>query len=105
MKGKAWIDETRFATIPVAVYGTVVMLAAIAYYNLARCLVAVNGAHSELAEAFGKDRKGLLSIVLYAAGIAAAFASRWLALGVYVLVAGLWFIPDRRIEATVGEHR
>jgi uncharacterized membrane protein len=97
----AWIDETHFATVPVAVYGVVLMMAAVAWYNLARCLIAVNGEQSALATAFGKDRKGQISIVLYAAAIAASFENRWLALAVYVFVACLWFIPDRRIEVAL----
>ena len=94
----AWMDENHFAAAPIALYGFVLLMAAIAYYNLARCLAATNGRDSALAKAFGRDLKGLISIVIYAIGIALSFASPWAALGLYVLVACLWFVPDRRIE-------
>ena len=95
-----WMDRNDFATAPVAVYGVVLLMAAVAYFNLARCLAAANGRDSPLALAFGRDLKGLLSIALYAAGIAASFASTRAALGIYVLVAGIWFVPDPRIEGS-----
>ncbi|MDE2306397.1 MAG: DUF1211 domain-containing protein [Gammaproteobacteria bacterium] len=94
----SWMDRNHFATAPVAVYGIVLLMAAIAYYNLARCLAATNGRDSALARAFGRDLKGLISIVLYSGGIAASFVSTRAALGIYVLVACIWFVPDRRIE-------
>jgi hypothetical protein len=75
----------------------------VAYYGLGRCLIGVNGRKSELALAFGKDIKGRLSIVAYACGIAVSFANPWVALATYVAVAGLWFVPDRRIEAHLRE--
>ena len=99
----AWMDETHFATVPVALYGAVLLMAAIAYYNLARCLVAVNGKTSAIAIAFGRDVKGAISIVLYALGIAICLVNRWIALGIYVLVAAIWFIPDRRIEISLRD--
>jgi uncharacterized membrane protein len=98
----AWMDENEFAAAPVALYGTVLLMAAIAYYGLARCLVAVNGKDSQLATAVGKDRKGRISIVIYAVGIASTMASPWIGLLLYVSVAAIWFIPDRRIEATIA---
>ncbi len=98
----AWMDESHFATAPIALYGVVLLMAAIAYYGLARCLAAVNGEDSQLAAALGKDRKGLVSIAIYIAGIATSFASPRAALAMYILVAGIWFIPDRRIEASAG---
>src|ERR1022692_1361772 len=97
----AWMDENRFAAAPVALYGAVLLMAAIAYYGLAHCLVAVNGEDSTLATAFGKDRKGLLSIVIYAVGIALSFVDPRIGLTLYVSVACMWFIPDRRIESTL----
>ncbi|MGA2224008.1 MAG: TMEM175 family protein [Syntrophobacteraceae bacterium] len=99
----AWMDETNFATVPVALYGAVLLMAAVAWYNLARCLVTVNGKSSPIAVAFGRDVKGRISIVLYVLGIALCPINRWIALGVYVLVAGFWFIPDRRIETTARD--
>ena len=99
----AWMDGNHFASAPTALYGCVLLMAAIAYYNLARCLAAAAGRDSTLATAFGRDAKGLISIVIYAIGIALSFASPWAALGLYVLVACMWFVPDRRIEGrTVG---
>jgi uncharacterized membrane protein len=99
----AWMDENRFAAAPVALYGAVLLMAAIAYYGLAHCLVAVNGEDSTLATAFGKDRKGLLSIVIYAVGIALSFVDPRIGLTLYVSVACMWFIPDRRIESTLRD--
>jgi uncharacterized membrane protein len=94
----AWMDENHFEAAPVALYGAVLLMAAIAYFILVRILIRDNGPESALAKAVGKDRKGALSIVLYAAGIAASLWQAWLALGIYILVAIIWFIPDRRIE-------
>ena len=97
----AWMNQSHFAAAPVAVYGAVLLLAATAYYVLAQCLAVANGRDSKLATAFGRDYKGLVSIVIYALGIALSFRSAWTALALYVLVACIWFIPDRRIEAIV----
>jgi uncharacterized membrane protein len=94
----AWMDENHFATAPVAVYGAVLLMAGVAYYLLAQCLAAVGGPDSTIKLAVGRDRKGLISIVLYIVAIAASCAEPRVALGIYVLVAALWFIPDRRIE-------
>jgi uncharacterized membrane protein len=98
----AWMDENGFAAAPVALYGFVLLMAAVAYYGLAQCLVAVNGRDSQLGTAFGKDKKGQISIALYAVGIASTVAKPWLGLVLYVSVAGMWFIPDRRIEAAIA---
>jgi uncharacterized membrane protein len=99
----AWMDDNQFASTPVALYGAVLLMAAFANYCLAQCLAAVNGKDSALAAAVGKDKKGLISLALYLLGIALAFWSPRMALLLYVLVAALWFIPDRRIEATLKE--
>ncbi|HEX3912826.1 MAG TPA: TMEM175 family protein [Steroidobacteraceae bacterium] len=93
----AWMDENLTAA-PVALYGFVLLMAAVAYYILARILIKDNGPDSKLARAFGTDFKGRISIVFYAAGIALALWHAWLAVAVYVLVAVMWIIPDRRIE-------
>ena len=98
----AWMDENHFAAAPVALYGGVLLMAAVAYYILARCLAATNGKGSALATAFGKDFKGRISILIYAAGIGLSFVSPWAALALYVFVACIWFIPDRRIEGNLG---
>jgi uncharacterized membrane protein len=99
----AWMDENHFATAPVAVYGAVLLMSGVAYYVLAQCLVAVGGPDSTLGLAVGRDRKGLASIACYVAAIALSFADPRAALGIYVLVAALWFIPDRRIEALIRD--
>jgi uncharacterized membrane protein len=94
----AWMDESHLVSAPVAMYGTVLLMAAVAYYILARILIRDNGPESELAKAFGEDLKGRISIVFYAIGIALSLRYAWLAVAVYVLVAVMWVIPDRRIE-------
>ena len=98
----AWMDENHFAAAPIALYGGVLLMAAIAYYNLARCLAATNGKDSVLALAFGKDVKGRISILIYAVGIGLSFVNPWAALALYVFVACIWFIPDRRIEGNLS---
>ncbi len=98
----AWMDENDFASAPVALYGAVLLMAGVAYYALAQCLASVNGKTSALATAFGRDWKGLISIGVYALGIALSFLRPWMALTLYVMVACIWVIPDRRIEATIG---
>jgi uncharacterized membrane protein len=94
----AWVDENHSVAAPVALYGGVLFMAAIAYYILARILIRDNGPESELAKAFGRDAKGRISIVFYALGIALSLWHAWLAVAIYVLVAIIWVIPDRRIE-------
>ncbi len=93
-----WMGENGFASTPTAVYGFVLLMAAIAYYILQRAIIAREGRDSLLARAIGRDWKGKLSPALYLAAIPLAFVSRWIASGLYVLVALLWLIPDRRIE-------
>jgi uncharacterized membrane protein len=93
-----WMGENGFASMPTAVYGFVLLMAAIAYEILQRAIIAKQGRDSLLARAVGKDWKGKLSPALYLAAIPLAFVSRWLASGLYVLVALLWLIPDPRIE-------
>jgi uncharacterized membrane protein len=81
------------------VYGAVLLLAGAAYYILVRIIVAHQGPHSKLAAAVGRDVKGRLSVVLYAAAIPLAFVARWIADAIYVAVALMWLVPDRRIES------
>ena len=97
----AWVGENRFAAWPVAVYGAVLLLAAIAFLILVQALLARHGRGSVLATAMGRNFKGKISPVIYAAAIALAFVNSWLAFGLYVLVAVIWFVPDRRIERIV----
>ena len=96
-----WIDESGFTPLPTAAYGVVLTCAAVSYVILQRQLIAVNGADSRLAVALGRDLKGRLSIGLYVAGIALAFARPWIAIVLYVTVALIWLVPDTRIEALV----
>lgn len=94
----AWMGENNFRTLPVALYGLVLLMSGIAYYILGYCLINVNGEKSMLAIAFGKDRKGIISIIIYAAGIGLCFLNSWLGLASYAMVAAMWLIPDKRIE-------
>jgi len=94
----AWMGENEFAAWPVALYGVVLLLAAVSYFVLTRALVARHGADSVLATAIGRDGKGLFSLLLYLVGVALAFVLPAAACGVYVLVAVIWLVPDRRIE-------
>jgi uncharacterized membrane protein len=93
-----WMGENAFASLPVAIYGIILFMAALAYYLLTRLLIAHHGQDPTLALAVGKDSKGILSLVFYAIAIAFAFYIPWLSLAFYVLVAMMWFIPDKRIE-------
>ncbi len=93
-----WTGESRFAAAPTALYGFVLLMAAIAYWNLQRTILVVHGNESMLARAVGRDLKGKLSPVIYAVAIPCAFVSPWIANALYVTVALIWLIPDRRIE-------
>lgn len=93
-----WMGENRFAALPVALYGVVLLLSGIAYFILSRALAKHHGKDSALAIALGKDYKGVASLVIYAVAIAISFVSSWVAFALYVVVAILWFLPDRRIE-------
>ena len=93
-----WMGENHFTTAPTALYGAVMLLAAIAYFILQRAIIAQHGRDSRLAAAIGRDVKGKLSLALYATSVAAAFFRPWISCGLYVLVALLWLVPDRRIE-------
>ena len=98
-----WMGENHFAAQPVALYGGVLLLAAIAYFILARVLISHHGRDSALAQALGRDFKGKVSVVFYAAAIPLSFVNSWLACALYVLVAVMWLIPDRRIERALAE--
>jgi len=95
-----WMGENHFAPLPVAVYGIDLLLSAIAYYILVRAILRAEGPHSKLGAAIGDDFKGKVSGVLYAVAIPLAFVERWAALAIYVLVACVWLVPDRRMVAT-----
>ena len=93
-----WMGENSFAATPTAVYGVVLLMAAIAYYILVRAIIHSQGTDSLLAKAIGNDRKGKISVVLYAGAVPLALVEPWAALAIYLLVAAIWLIPDRRIE-------
>ena len=97
-----WIDTAGFVTLPTASYGVVLLGAAISYTVLERRIIAVNGRDSGLAQAVGDDRKGLVSLALYAAAIPLAFLRPWTSMVLYVTVALMWLVPDRRIERHLG---
>ncbi len=99
-----WMGENQFASTPTAVYGAVLLMAAIAYYILQRAVIVRHGPRSLLAAAVGTDWKGKLSPVLYLFAIPLAFVSPWISNGVYVAVALIWLIPDRRIERVLGQR-
>ena len=98
-----WMGENSFAAIPVALYGTVLLMAGIAYFILARALTTHHGRESRLAMAIGKDTKGAASVFIYAVAIPLSFVATWIAFALYVFVAVIWFIPDRRIERVFAE--
>ena len=98
-----WMGENHFPAWPVALYGVVLLFAGIAHSILARVLVAYHGRDSALAKALGRDFKGKVSVVFYAAAIPLSFVNSWLACALYVLVAVMWLIPDRRIERALAE--
>ena len=97
----AWLGENNFTALPAALYGLVLLFAAIAYYILARALVRLHGSDSLIAIALGRDFKGKISIVIYLLAIPLSFIGSWLACALYVMVAVMWLIPDRRIEKTI----
>ena len=99
-----WMGENHVAAMPAAVYGFVLLMAAIAYCLLQWAIIAKQGRDSLLKSALGHDWKGKLSIVLYLTGVVLAFLKPWMAIALYVLVAFMWLIPDRRIERTLAKH-
>jgi uncharacterized membrane protein len=99
-----WVGENHLAPTPTAVYGFVLLMAAIAYYILQRTIITQQGRNSLLAAAIGKDWKGKISPLVYLAAIPLAFVSPWLASGLYVLVALMWLVPDRRIERVLVQR-
>ena len=100
----AWMGENFLAPIPTAVYGAVLLMPAMAYYLLQKAIMHRQGAHSVLVVALGSDIKGKISPILYIAGIVLAFVSPWTSIALYVLVAVIWLVPDRRIEDIIGRE-
>jgi uncharacterized membrane protein len=98
-----WMGENHFAALPTALYGVALLMPAIAYFVLQQLIIAAQGPSSVLKRAIGGDWKGKASPILYAIAIPTAFWSRWISLSLYVLVALIWFVPDRRIERIVAQ--
>ena len=99
----AWMGENHFGSWPVAIYGIVLLLAGVAYFILTRILISLHGGGSTLASSVGRDRKGKLSIAVYAVAIPLAFVQPWISGACYVLVAVIWLIPDPRIERRLAQ--
>lgn len=100
----AWLGENQFAARPTALYGAALLMPAIAYYLLQMAIVARQGAESPLQRALGRDIKGKISPLLYMAAIALSFVAPWASHAIYVLVALMWLVPDRRIERALQEE-
>lgn len=98
----AWIGETNFVSFPMSLYGFVLFMSAIAYYILQHGIVKRHGIDSKLAKAIGDDYKGKLSLLLYFAAIPLAFINVYASGAIYVIVAGMWLIPDKRIEKLIS---
>ncbi|HWB53742.1 MAG TPA: TMEM175 family protein, partial [Tepidisphaeraceae bacterium] len=96
-----WLGENHFAATPTALYGVVLLMAAIAYWILQHTILSAPHGNRVLAAAIGKDLKGKISPLIYAAAIGLSFVSQWIACGLYVLVALIWLVPDRRIERAI----
>ena len=99
--GTAWVGDSELAPVPVAVYGVILMLAGTAYYILKTTIIRSQGPHSRLQAALGSDAKGIWSVVLYAVAIPFAFVTPWIPAAIYIGVACIWLVPDRRIERHV----
>jgi len=100
--GTAWMGETGFDSVPVAVYGVILLSAALAYYVLVRVLIRTQPPETRLAEAIGNDAKGKISPIVYAIGIPVAFVAPWVSFVMFAAVALLWIVPDQRIERTIA---
>ena len=99
----AWMGENHFSSFPVAIYGLVLFMAAVAYLMLQRTIISSQGENSVLRRAVGKDYKGLFSPLCYIVAVFSSFFIPWLAQSLYVLVALVWLVPDRRIESVLGD--
>lgn len=99
----SWMGANFLSPLPTAIYGAILLMPAIAYYLLQTAIVHQQGRHSVLASALGGDFKGKISVLLYAAAVVLAFVDAWLSIAIYVLVAVMWLIPDRRIEKALRE--
>jgi uncharacterized membrane protein len=97
-----WMGENHFDPLPTAAYGVVLFMAGVAYYILKTTIITAQGADSSLAEALGSDFKGKISPVVYLVAVPIAFVNHWAALALYIAVALMWLVPDRRIESRFG---
>jgi len=93
-----WMGENNFTKWPVILYGTILLLCGVAYYILSQTLIGLHGKNSTIANAIGSDKKGKLSVVIYAFAIALSFINPWIGMALYAIVAAMWIIPDKRIE-------
>jgi uncharacterized membrane protein len=98
-----WMGENHFEAVPTALYGIVLLMCAIAYTILQKCIIADEGKNSKLALAVGRDFKGKLSAALYITAIGLAFFEHWISCAIYVVVALIWLVPDKRIEAKIAQ--
>jgi len=99
----AWMGESHFTKWPVIVYGVILLANSVSYGILARLLIKHSGKHSAIAEAIGKDRKGVISTLIYIVAMVTAFFCSWVGLALYWVVAVIWFIPDMRIERKLAD--
>jgi uncharacterized membrane protein len=97
----AWMGENHYDSLPTASYGVVLLMAGIAYYVLKTAIISAEGPESQLAAALGDDLKGRISPVIYIVAVPLAFVDKWIAVALYVVVAIMWFVPDRRIESRI----
>ena len=102
--GESWLEGNQLSPVPTAVYGIVLLMAAIAYYILQRTIIRNEGKNAMLAEAIGADWKGKMSPALYFAAIPLAFVSPWISNGIFIFVALIWLVPDKRIERQVQKQ-
>ena len=93
-----WMGENNFTRWPVVLYGTILLMSGVAYYILEQTLIGLHGKNSTIASAVGSDKKGKLSVVIYAVAIALSFINPWIGMTLYTIVAAMWIIPDKRIE-------
>lgn len=99
-----WMGENSFTTLPIVLYGIVIFMAGLAYYILSQTLIHLHGKNSTLAIAIGNDKKGIISVIIYAIAILLSFISAYIGLAMYALVAAIWLIPDQRIEKKINEQ-
>jgi uncharacterized membrane protein len=101
----AWLGDNHRLAVPTAIYGSILFFAGVAYFVLQQCIIAQEEPGSELGRAIGKDVKGIVSAGLYALSVVLAFVNPWLSDAIFVVVALMWLVPDRRIELTISPVR